>query len=162
MPCFCANVEYPAFIDWKINGITRKGSNKLLGKDKILPLTDGTSCLPPLGEPALVQVIAHHEVSPNGEEDIRLENVAEFIMDQPQAFWLLYILNMNWDVNDEIVEAMIARPDADLAIIAHLFWGSEPSYYCKYPERLPESNVELILRNLRKSRGCLVTRLAPK
>jgi hypothetical protein len=57
---------------------------------------------------------------------------------------------------------MIARPDADLAIIAHLFWGSEPSYYCKYPERLPGSNVELILRNLRKSRGCLVIRLAPK
>jgi uncharacterized protein DUF4274 len=98
----------------------------------------------------LVQVIAHHEISPIGEEDIRLENVAEFIMDQPQAFWLLYILNMNWDVNDEIVEAMIARPDADLAIIAHLFWGSEPSYYCKYPERLPGSNIERILRNLRK------------
>ncbi|PTX64481.1 DUF4274 domain-containing protein [Sulfitobacter mediterraneus] len=98
----------------------------------------------------MVQVIAHHEVSPNGEEDIRLENVAEFIMDQPQVFWLLYVLNMNWVVNDEIVEAMIARPDADLAIIAHLFWGSEPSYYCKYPARLPGSNVELILRNLRK------------
>lgn len=110
----------------------------------------------------MVQVIAHHEISPNGEEDIRLENVAEFIMDQPQVFWLLYVLNMNWDVNDEIVEAMIARPDADLAFIAHLFWGSEPSYYCKYPESLPGSNVELILRNLRKSRGCLVIRLAPK
>jgi uncharacterized protein DUF4274 len=97
----------------------------------------------------LVKIIGRKETDPSGDYEVILENVVEFILDQPQEFWLLYIFDMNWDVNDEIVEAIVSRKDTDLAIIAYLFWASGPSYYCKFPDAFQGSIVERILIHLR-------------
>lgn len=98
----------------------------------------------------MVKIIPHYISYPSGEREVDvLENKIEFILSQPQDFWLLYVMSMNWDQNDDVVNAIIDRADADIAIIAVLFWYSGPSILFNKPEGHPETNAERILKNLR-------------
>lgn len=99
----------------------------------------------------MVQIIPHFRDAEAGDDApalAYLENKVEFILDQPQAFWLCFAEAMDWDLHDDVAAAIVARRDCDIAVIAVLFWASDPAYAVQNPKTLDRSLVGQILRNL--------------
>ncbi|MGR3433844.1 MAG: DUF4274 domain-containing protein [Shimia sp.] len=99
----------------------------------------------------MVQIVPHY-AEPDAEGTPppidRLENKTDFVLAQDQAFWLLYVEAMEWDVDDDVAAAIVDRPDADLAVIAVIFWRTDPAYALRRPETLDRGLTGRILRNL--------------
>ena len=50
-----------------------------------------------------------------------------WLKDQSQDVWLLWVREVNWDLSDELVSAMVANPDLDRAFVSYLFFGGGAS-----------------------------------
>jgi hypothetical protein len=71
-----------------------------------------------------------------------------WLQDQPQDAWLLWARCANWDNAEAIFDAMIGRPDCDLALVSWLFWRSDPAYFVETPSRYrPGSLIRKIVEN---------------
>ncbi len=77
-----------------------------------------------------------------------LEDFWSWLEGQPQDTWLLWARNANWDNADTVFEAMIARPDCDLALVSWIFWGCNPGYHVENPSSYaPQSLIAKIVSN---------------
>jgi len=71
----------------------------------------------------------------NPEDRAYVRDFWTWLQDQPQDAWLLWARTANWDNANWIFEQMIERADCDIALVAWVFWGCEPSFYVTNPDR---------------------------
>lgn len=81
----------------------------------------------------------------------RLDGLAierwEWLKEQPQDTWLMFVRRANWDDCDGIFLEMLADPACDRAVAAWLFWLSAPDYalsegrytYCEVTQAVIEN-----------------------
>lgn len=69
----------------------------------------------------------------NPEDRAYVQDYWAWLQHQSQDAWLLWARCANWDNADTIFEAMVDRPECDLAVVGWIFWGTQPGYYVSNP-----------------------------
>ena len=70
----------------------------------------------------------------NPEDRNWISDVWEWLQTQPQAAWLYFVRNANFDDMDWLFPQMVRHPDCDRALASWLFWMNEPGAWLEGDE----------------------------
>lgn len=66
------------------------------------------------------------EIEALAKEEFATSALIEWLSTEPMAVWLWFAQNANWDTCAPVLSWMIEQPNCDRAVVATIFWLSDP------------------------------------